>query len=179
MQIATDGHLRSNRIPSDSPRISMMGNLSGSSTVGLGHCTVRDTARDMALLSPLPVYAFMYDRGSIKLPMPIPYTAVMHGSELSSIFGAKTKELRETDIQYQNQDRDELDSTMRAYWTNFATFGNPNGVGLPVWPQFASANHSTMVFGAGSRVEKGVRHDACDFWDRFGGGGAEDRAFIV
>lgn len=32
-----------------------------------------------------------------------------------------------------------LADLMEAYWTNFAKTGNPNGAGLPDWPQFGSA----------------------------------------
>jgi hypothetical protein len=38
------------------------------------------------------------------------------------------------------EDRD-LASTMSRYWVNFATTGDPNGVGLPEWPVFTSAEH--------------------------------------
>jgi para-nitrobenzyl esterase len=36
---------------------------------------------------------------------------------------------------------------IRRYWVNFATSGNPNGPGLPVWPAFSETEQRAMVFG--------------------------------
>ena len=33
---------------------------------------------------------------------------------------------------------------MNAYWANFAKSGNPNGDGLPVWPQYNSENNQIL-----------------------------------
>lgn len=37
-----------------------------------------------------------------------------------------------------------LSDMMGTYWTNFAKYGNPNGEGLPVWPEFTEENSSVM-----------------------------------
>jgi para-nitrobenzyl esterase len=36
---------------------------------------------------------------------------------------------------------------MQAYWTNFAKSADPNGPGLPSWPQFRSSADSAMILG--------------------------------
>jgi para-nitrobenzyl esterase len=37
--------------------------------------------------------------------------------------------------------------TVRAYWLNFAKTGNPNGPGLPVWPEYQPDTDITLVMG--------------------------------
>jgi para-nitrobenzyl esterase len=40
-----------------------------------------------------------------------------------------------------------VSDTMQSYWTNFARSANPNGAGLPQWPQYAGAGSQTMRIG--------------------------------
>lgn len=51
-------------------------------------------------------------------------------------------------------DRDDLAlvETMRAYWTNFARNGNPNGPGLPRWPQYTPEDTAVMVLDTPPKV---------------------------
>jgi len=51
-----------------------------------------------------------------------------------------------------------LSETMTSYWVNFAASGNPNGKGLPVWPEFKNANGKSMILG--DKVEPGEPLDA-------------------
>jgi para-nitrobenzyl esterase len=39
-----------------------------------------------------------------------------------------------------------LANTMAAYWTNFARTGDPNGGGLPVWPNFTAKTERLLHF---------------------------------
>jgi para-nitrobenzyl esterase len=34
---------------------------------------------------------------------------------------------------------------MTDYWTNFAKSGNPNGTGLPAWPQYNTVNEPRLT----------------------------------
>ncbi len=36
---------------------------------------------------------------------------------------------------------------MIAYWANFATTGNPNGTGLPLWPAYDAKTDMSMELG--------------------------------
>ena len=42
----------------------------------------------------------------------------------------------------------ELSETMGTYWTNFAKYGDPNGEGVPEWPQFIESNPEVMYLDA-------------------------------
>jgi para-nitrobenzyl esterase len=59
-----------------------------------------------------------------------------------------------------------LSATMTSYWTNFAKSGNPNGVGLPAWPQFSREDDRTLEFAGSLALLDGWRADQCDFLDR-------------
>jgi para-nitrobenzyl esterase len=51
-----------------------------------------------------------------------------------------------------------LSEAMTSYWVNFAAAGDPNGKGLPVWPQFKGVSGKTMILG--DKVEAGEPLDA-------------------
>ena len=76
--------------------------------------------------------------------------SAQHSGELPYVFGnldRNAKAYDETDCA--------LSETMRAAWVNFTRTGNPNGPGVPAWPQFAEAPAEVMEFGAAA----GMRDD--------------------
>ncbi len=65
---------------------------------------------------------------------------------------------------------DSVQQVMLKYWVNFAKTGNPNGSGLPVWPQYSSAKDCFMNIKAtpdGSYC--GLRTARSDLWDAAAG----------
>jgi para-nitrobenzyl esterase len=39
-----------------------------------------------------------------------------------------------------------ISETVSTYWTNFAKHGNPNGPGVPEWPEFTDTDRKVMYF---------------------------------
>jgi para-nitrobenzyl esterase len=84
-----------------------------------------------------PVYRYKFEQA---LPLPAdakPGTEprVSHASEIEYVFTVLfSKKLPWTKDDYQVSD------VISSYWTNFAKTGNPNGAGLPVWPEYNSKN---------------------------------------
>ena len=77
----------------------------------------------------------------------IPQTALArragahHGVDLAYVFG----NMKDADG-YDEIDRD-LSRIMMQYWVNFAKTGDPNGAGLPAWPQYQTADDLNLEFG--------------------------------
>ncbi len=65
-----------------------------------------------------------------------------HGAEMPYVFGhpgPKSGTWTKADHR--------LAETMAAYWTNFAKTGNPNGDGLPVWPEANASGNPALLIG--------------------------------
>jgi para-nitrobenzyl esterase len=67
-----------------------------------------------------------------------------------------------------NQTWDEVDTklaaTMSSYWVNFITKGNPNGSGLPNWPQYRDMTSKVMVLGNTVQAEAAPPVDKLKFY---------------
>jgi para-nitrobenzyl esterase len=62
-----------------------------------------------------------------------------HGAEISYAFGTPAPNWRDEDRR--------VADVMSAYWANFATRGDPNGPGLPMWPRFTAEQGPRMNLG--------------------------------
>jgi para-nitrobenzyl esterase len=66
-----------------------------------------------------------------------------HGQDVAYVF----KHLNPNNPQPIKGDA-ELSELMATYWTNFAKYGDPNGVGLPKWPVYTTSNPEVMYLNA-------------------------------
>ncbi|MBN1781656.1 carboxylesterase family protein [bacterium] len=65
-----------------------------------------------------------------------------HGQDVAYVFKTldlSNPEMTEADLK--------ISESMATYWTNFAKTGNPNGEGVPEWPNFSDETPDVMVFG--------------------------------
>jgi len=54
---------------------------------------------------------------------------------------------------------------MSSYWVNFITKGDPNGAGLPSWPQYRDINSKVMVLGDTVQPETAAPVEKLKFYD--------------
>ncbi len=86
------------------------------------------------------IYTYYFDR---VLPWPAhPEFGAFHTSEVPYVF----QTLDRLNRPWAPVDRNVSDA-VSSYWTNFAKTGDPNGNGLPPWPQYRADNHVTMELG--------------------------------
>ena len=60
-----------------------------------------------------------------------------------------------------------LAETMSSYWVNFAKTGDPNGEGLPVWPNYNFHTKRYLELGDTIRPESHLLMRECDFFEEF------------
>ena len=60
-----------------------------------------------------------------------------------------------------------ISDTLSTYWTNFAKRGDPNGLGVPTWPQFTERNREVMHFHDHAFVGPVPSADSLQVLDRY------------
>lgn len=108
-------------------------------------------------------YRFDYDNFRI-----IKNVGALHSMEIPFVFnevgpGAYSSLFSKRDL----GDRQQLSKVMMGYWTNFAKTGNPNGPGLPVWPEFELKAQKLQVLDVNVRTENAKIQDRCSFFDQY------------
>jgi para-nitrobenzyl esterase len=64
----------------------------------------------------------------------------------------------------------ELSHVVQGYWVNFAKTGDPNGPGLPEWPEFDPDDQKVQILDTHTRTESADEIAArCEFWDSYQG----------
>ncbi len=82
-----------------------------------------------------------------------------HAAELPYVFGTLRGDGPEA--------RDhEISKTMMGYWVNFARSGDPNGDGLPEWPQFDAETQSYLEIGDAVETGQGLGREINDELER-------------
>ncbi|MGQ7933565.1 carboxylesterase/lipase family protein [Paraburkholderia sp. D1E] len=108
-----------------------------------------------------PVFVYHFEQTSAYNPI------ATHSTDVAYVFGnfpAKGA------VTASSQDMS-VSNAMQSYWTNFARTGNPNGAGLPQWPQYAGAGSQTMRLGAVIQAGPEEGTARFQFLDRFRGNG--------
>lgn len=85
-----------------------------------------------------------------------------HGAEITYAFD----NLDLLDRPWTDEDRD-IAKTISSYWVNYIATGNPNGEGLPIWPQYDPNIPQVMDLGTDYKAKPIAPDEKIDFWKRF------------
>ncbi len=86
-----------------------------------------------------------------------------HSADIEYVFGT----LDSKQIPWTAADR-QVSAQMMSYWTNFAKTGNPNGKGLPEWPEYkAESGWKLLYISAKTEANKDDQRARYEFLKRF------------
>ena len=117
-----------------------------------------------------PVYRYLFTRTPPELPgarnpgdtVPIIKKGARHSAEIPYVFGVlKWKKAPWQPVDFKISD------AMMTYWSNFAKTGNPNGSGLPHWPQYTPQNRQVMLLGEDIHARPATDQKRFEFIDSF------------
>jgi para-nitrobenzyl esterase len=139
---------------------------------GLFLSSTRYLTKQMATVSaPAWQYRTDYQQTAVRGENP----GSVHGLEMPYVFGQLAEHpeyQRPPEAAVFSPSAEDLrwGDTVRGYWLNMARTGNPNGSGLPEWPEYQPASDVTLVMGEAFTPVQGLSKDVLDF--------LEERALI-
>ncbi|WP_339915093.1 carboxylesterase family protein [uncultured Brevundimonas sp.] len=94
---------------------------------------------------------FLYRFDVVSAAMPEPHAGATHASERPYVFDNLSAS------SWAVEERDQRAATVMAdYWTGFATTGDPNGGGRPVWPEYRATRGRLLMFSNDGPVAMAV-----------------------
>ena len=117
-----------------------------------------------------PVFRYEFDQAppppaDAKPENPAAQLGAYHSAEIEFVF----EQLNSKKLPWRPEDR-KLSELMSSYWVNFAKTANPNGPGLPRWPEYATDGWQVMHLSAHPQAQPDARRGRYLFLDEETGG---------
>ena len=115
-----------------------------------------DILRGMAKVSSRAFQYYFTRGGSLH-----PEWGAFHSAEMCYVFNTLHPDAEKSDDP-------QLADAMIQYWVQFAKTGDPNGEGLPEWPEFVIDSAQYLELGEAIKIGSGLRHEVLEVLDRIG-----------